>query len=269
MNNNISIKANEGAVLGIIYELGVLLPIPIEDATVKLFSTTGLPLYHTGTDAQGVYLIENVPPGSYNITVAKEGYLTTVGRSIIVPSNNVTIQNIAMTVDTDASLNTIYGKISVEGELTRPIDQARVEILKVESGTNTLIATTFTNADGQYLLPYLTAGQYIVKVVKQNYDSGETTVTISSSSTSQKIPLNLSLKPQGLSNYGTVSGVITDESTKAPIPYAIVGLYKVDTDGSETLIQLIKANANGRYLFGNVTEGTVLVKAFSKIDETP
>ena len=68
---------------------------------------------------------------------------------------------------------------------------------------------------------------------------------------------------------GTVSGYITDQASSKPIPNAIVALYNVDASGQETLVQQTKTNANGRYLFGSVTSGTVVVKSFAQKTDTP
>lgn len=263
---SINTLADSGLVQGTVTSSGD--GSPISDATVKIFSSTGKPLYHSSTDTEGKYVIPNVPQGSYFITAAKQGYLTPVSSPISVSSNQPTFQNLTMAVDTDANLNTIYGKVNSGESTSSPIYQATVDVFQLSGSDRTLVDTTYTNSDGQYILPYLPSGEYIVVSFKADYLTQESsTLTLTAS---QKLPLNLSLTPLGTAaSLGTVSGYITDQASSKPIPNAIVALYNVDASGEETLVQQTKTNANGRYLFGSVTSGTVVVKSFAQKTDTP
>lgn len=234
---------------------------PISDATVKVFSSDGVPLYHANTGPNGQYVISGVTKGSYLVTAAKQGYLTPVATSVPVIANQPTTVPINLLVDTDATLNTLYGKILTPGSSPNPIPQATVNVYKVVDSTRTIIATTKSNESGQYLFPYLQSGNYVVQATKANYISQESaTVTLTNT---EKVSLNVFLTPLVTASYGTVSGFISDLVTGVGIPSAVVGLYKV-ANNVETLVQQTKTNLNGRYLFGSVEDGTYLVKAFAQ-----
>ena len=132
------------------------------------------------------------------------------------------------------------------------------------SGGN--FSSTYSNSDGEYLLPYVPTGNYVVEAFKENYVPEEnSSVTLT---TSQKTPVDFALTPLAAAQFGTVSGFITEEKTGNPIVNAVVGLYQI-INGEEVLIQQMKTNGDGRYLFGNVAAGTVFIKAFAQQNYTP
>lgn len=242
---------------------------PVENATVKIFSSDGTPLYHANTNSQGKYVIPDVVKGTlaYVITATKEGYLTPVAIPLTVSTSQPTTVNISLTADTEATKNIIYGKILTPPPENAPIQQATVNVYQVVDGKRTLIAATTTNTDGQYLFPYLINGDYVVEAFKANYLTNESALV--NLSGSEKSKLNLALTPLATTKLGTVSGFINNAVTKAPIANAIVALYQIIGPNDEILIQQTKTNLNGRYLFGNVPDGTFIVKSFAQIDSLP
>jgi 5-hydroxyisourate hydrolase-like protein (transthyretin family) len=238
--------------------------VDLADATVTVFSSSsGLPLYSANTNSNGFYNIPDVVAGSYFITATKQGYLTPIASSINVATNRPTERNISLVVDPSASLNTLYGKVRTAGTSPAPIDSATVTISQVVDGEKNIVATTFTNTDGQYLLPDLPAGQYVVDAFKANYLSPESSqITLTNS---QKAPLNISLTPLATAQFGTVSGFISSQTTGLPIANAVVGLYQI-VGTEEILVQQTRTNTAGRYLFGSVADGTLVVKAIAQTD---
>ena len=49
--------------------------VPIPNATVKLFDSTGMPYQHTMTDAAGEYTLDGIPAGTYSIAAVAPDYL--------------------------------------------------------------------------------------------------------------------------------------------------------------------------------------------------
>ena len=49
--------------------------LPLADATVKLFDSSGAPFMHTVTDASGSFSFDVVPAGTYSLAAVREGYL--------------------------------------------------------------------------------------------------------------------------------------------------------------------------------------------------
>lgn len=66
------------------------------------------------------------------------------------------------------------------------------------------------------------------------------------------------------SNTGTISGIISEQSTSNPVAFAGVALYSVTGTAPnevETVIATTRTNVSGRYLFANVTPGMYRVKS--------
>jgi len=251
-----SATSTAGIVTGTITSGGV----PVVGATVKIFDVSNNPLFHDVTNPEGKYTIPEVVAGSYVITATKQGYLTPNVIPLSVIANRPTTVNITLFANTDATLNTLYGKIKQAVVLT-PIAGATVNIFRVVAGVQTIVSTTTTNSSGQYLAPSLSAGDYIAIANKPGYYQNEsTTVTLT---TSDVESLDLALTVNQSTNTGTVSGIITDLVTGLPISSSTVALYNV-VGTTETISQMTKTNSGGRYLFGDVASGNHIVKAFAQ-----
>lgn len=237
---------------------------PISGATVKVYNSADTPVTHTITNAQGLFTIPDIIKGTYKVVATKTGYLTPLVIPVTVVANRPTTVNIPLTPDPDASLNTIYGIIREAGTLLPPLPQVIVNTYLVNGATQTLVSTTVTNAEGQYLSPYLADGIYVIKANKAGYDqttSAETTLL-----EAELASLDMTLYPNAITNTGTISGIITDSATLLPISGATVALYQV-SGSSEALIKMTKTNGAGRYLFGAIEASSYIVKAFSQKEE--
>lgn len=236
---------------------------PISGATVKVFSSSDVPVAHAITNPLGQYTIPAVVQGSYKVIAAMNGYLTPLVIPVTVISNRPTTVNITLTPDPGAELNTMYGIIREAGTLI-PLSQAIVNTYSVQGTTQTLISTTNTNVTGQYLSPYLADGDYVIVANKTGYD--QTVSGITTLSGAEIASLDMTLYANAVTNTGTVSGIITDSVTLLPIGNATVALYEV-IGTTETLLKITKTNSAGRYLFGSVDASDYIVKAISQKEE--
>lgn len=253
-----STASSAGVVTGTVTSGGV----PIEGATVKIFDVNDNPVAHDLTNPEGKYTIPEVVAGSYKITATKFTYLTPLTTSLTVIANRPTTVNIELTPDPDVDKNALYGIIRQAVVLT-PIEGATVSIYHDVAGVQTLSLTTVTNSSGQYFAPRLVSGDYVVSANKIGYEQN-TSAVITLTGTDIE-PLDLSLQTNVVQNVGTVSGIITDQATLLPIGNALVALYSV-VGGVETIVQIVRTNSGGRYLFGNVAAGEYIVKAISQTD---
>lgn len=236
---------------------------PVSGATVKVFDSSDVPIAHAITNPQGQYTIPSVVKGTYKVVAAMNGYLTPLVVPVTVVANRPTTVNITLTPDPGAALNTMYGIIREAGTLI-PLSQAIVNTYLVQDTTQTLISTTITNTAGQYLSPYLSDGDYVIKANKPGYD--QTTSAVTTLSGAELASLDMTLYANAATNTGTISGIITDSTTLLPIGSATVALYEI-IGTAETLIELTKTNSAGRYLFGSVETSNYIVKAFSQKEE--
>jgi 5-hydroxyisourate hydrolase-like protein (transthyretin family) len=253
-----STVSSSGVVTGTVTSGGT----PIEGATVKIFDINDNPVAHDLTNPLGKYTIPDVVAGSYKITATKFTYLTPLTIPLTVIAGRPATVNIELTPDPDASKNALFGIIRQAVVLT-PIEGAAVTIFQVVGGVQTLALTTSTNSSGQYFAPRLITGDYVVVANKAGYEQN-TSAVVTLTGTDVE-PLDLNLQVNTAENVGTVSGIITDQATLLPIANALVALYLV-AGGVETIVQITKTSAGGRYLFGNVAQGEYIVKAIAQTD---
>ncbi len=226
---------------------------PIENATVKIFDQNFTPFAHTITDALGKYQILNVPSADYKINCSKEGYLYNTSSQIFIPNVDVRDFNFTLAQDPDFGKNIIAGRLFAEGS-REPIANARI---LVKNTTNTIIATTYTADDGEFLITDLVDGTYILEPVINGYENITIhTFTVSGGNISNII---LTMIKVTVDIKGTYTGQILN-NVGVPVANAIVGLYKI-VDGMEILVKYSKTNLEGRYMFGNVEEGEYKVKS--------
>ena len=235
---------------------------PLEGATVKVFDSSDTPIAHAVTNPEGKYTISSIVKGSYKVTAAKDGYITPIVTPVTVAANRPTTVNFNLSVDPDATKNTVFGIIRAAGSLA-PLSGATVNTYL--AGTPpTLVSTTVTNSTGQYISPYLADGDYFFVANMPGYN--QTTSGTTTLSGAEIASLDIPLTANAAENKGTVSGIITDSSTLQPIANAIVALYEI-AGTTETLLKLTKTNGAGRYLFGSVAASNYLVKAFAQTVE--
>lgn len=241
-----------GSVKGKVYDSTLTTGNIVDGATVKVFKTDGTPYAHTLSSEDGNYTIRNLPLGVYLISAVKEGYIMSVGLTLPVTSIVPITVNLVITTDTKISKNIIYGKIK---NFNTGSYLVGVKILLYQG--NVLKATTTSIKDGEYIIENIDNGTYTISYEKDGYNTIE--VPNVDLKDKQKFNSDISLK-SSVGNIGsTVSGQIKT-STGVAVVSAFVGLYNVDED-NEYLIANTYTNGNGRYMFGNVSNGTYVIKS--------
>lgn len=233
----------------------------VEDATVKIFDKDGVPYKHTLTDSTGAYSIDGLDTGTYNVGVAKDGYLMTETKGVTLSDSDNVELDFTMTVESSLSLGAIAGILyasTAEGKKTE-LGGAKVSLLDNSDET---VSVTYSADDGEFAFYDVIDGTYTVICSSDGYlSSSPMTVTITNGSFSN---IEMSLLIDERTYSGTVSGYIKNSSGSI-LTSCFVGLYSVTTDAEgtqkETLIATSKTNSSGMYLFGGVTDGNYIVKA--------
>ena len=256
LNLNPPSMSTTGSVNGVVYDTTLLTGNVVPGATVKVFTTDGTPFAHTITDENGNYTISDLPIGIYTISAVKDGTYLSVDTPLTISNTLPVTVNLALISNNLISKNIIYGTLK-DSVNNIAIDNVNVALYKVEQSGNTLISTTKTIADGEYVLDKIDDGTYEVIFSKDGYQ----TLTLDNIALSQGTMFNASTNLTstiGTIN-STVSGIVTDELGVA-VANAFVGLYKM-VNGVETLVAVTYTNTFGKYMFGNVVEGEYFVKA--------
>jgi thermitase len=123
------------------------------------------------TDAAGMYAIDDVPPGSYQVVASKEGYQTS-SLTVSVLSETTAVANF--------SLSQIIVPGSITGSVTDAEDGSPIVGAAVSDGARTVT----TDASGKYTIVDVPSGSYEVTASKEGYESLASVVTVISGATS-------------------------------------------------------------------------------------
>lgn len=232
---------------------------PLPNATVKLFDSQGVPFQHTLTDASGAYTFNNVPAGTYSLGAVLPGYSMSSTVGVTLTEGGSIQTALVCTADTTLSLGAIAGMLTTATlQGTVPLAGAKVTLL---DSKGVVVASTYTASDGEFLFYDVADGAYSVQAAADGYlSAGPMAVTIVNGSIAN---VSMTLEVDARTYNGTVSGIIRNASG-AVVSGCFVGLYQITQVGEtkvETLVATTKTNAEGKYLFGGVTDGQYMLKA--------
>lgn len=234
--------------------------LPLADATVKLFDSTGMPYRHVLTDASGAYSFSDIPSGTYSLGAVKDGYRLSDAAGVTLSSGVTAQVNLTCTADATLSLGAIAGILTAADPtgISQPLGGAKITL---NDSTGTPVAATYTAADGEFAFYDVADGIYTLLASADGYlTSAPMTAAITGGSIAN---LTMSVTADNRTYNGTVSGIIRDARGLA-VAGCFVGLYQVTTVAGvtqELLVATTKTNSTGNYLFGGVVKGEYLVKA--------
>lgn len=231
--------------------------IPLDHATIKIYDSNGVPYRHTRSDENGTYTIDGIALGSYHVGAVKQGYLLSALQSVTLTDCDSVGLDFTLTSDSTLSLGVIAGTLYDEN-----LDGLSGGKLFLSTGSSETHAVTYSIDDGEFLFYDLVDGTYTLSATAEGYlPCSSTTVTVSDGSITT---LTVSLEVDTTNYCGTVSGRVKNDSGTI-VSGCFVGLYEVSEDEegkkTESLVAFTKTNSNGLYLFGEVSQGTYLVKA--------
>jgi SdrD B-like domain len=162
----------------------------VSNVLVTLYNSAGIAVASTYTDVNGNYLFTNVAPGAYTVGVslppafvftANNGGVSDAGNSDIIPATGRTasftvtagdqIRYVDAGIKPQSATNATVGDY-VWNDLDKDGVQeagepgiAGVTVRLVNSTTNTVVATTTTDAFGKYIFNDVAPGNYVVEFV--------------------------------------------------------------------------------------------------------
>ena len=188
-----------------------------------------------------------------------EGYVLSPSAAVSLSPGGTASVALVCAPEAALDLGVIAGTVSSTGLAgTTPIAGAKINLSNL---TGTVIATTYSAADGEFVFYDVADGVYSLTASADGYfASAPVAVTILGGSIAN---VSLAMAVDGRTYNGTVSGIIRD-TAGAPVANCFVGLYAVTELGgvqTETLIASTRTNDEGKYLFGGVLAGTYMIKA--------
>ncbi|MGL5245303.1 MAG: carboxypeptidase regulatory-like domain-containing protein, partial [Sarcina sp.] len=163
--------------------------------------------------------------------------------------------NFVLQTDINATLGAISGV--VKDVNSNSIYGGIVLLYNIDSGTETLVAISYTDKSGIFVFSELVSGMYKVTLNALGYMQGEVNTTVKSGNITTVAKV-LYVNPEAAN--GIVSGIITD-ANKNPVANADVILYSVENNNSLVPVSFTQTNLVGIYTFINVPSGTYLVKS--------
>ena len=276
----------------------------IAGVTVKLLNGAGTVVGTTTTDANGNYLFSNLTPGDYSAQiVAPTGYTISARDqggndatdSDFDPTTGKTITTTLTAGESDLSWDAgLYQKASLGDRVWLDTNKNGVQdageagvksvTVKLLDGNGTVVATTTTDANGNYKFSNLTPGDYAVQVVAPNgyafsprdqgtndavdsdvdATSGKSgVVTLASGENNTSLDAGIYCKP----TTGSIGDRVWEDSNYNGIQDAgeagIKGVTVKLLNSAGTVVATTTTDANGNYLFDNVAAGNYKVQVVS------
>ena len=256
------------------------------EQTVQLLDKDGAVIKTTKTDANGNYSFDNLPDGTYSVTVVKDGALTDLEQTedpdgakdsasepITLDEDNPTKKNVNFGYVPDYFIKgTIYRDGNRSGALDAGEKLYEGVTVNLVDADGTVVATTTTDADGTYSFDKLPAGTYSVTVAQDGPIAGlEQTEDPDATKDNSSEPITLNNDNPSTTDVNF--GYIADNSLSGTV-------YRDDSrngdqDGTEpgysgVTVQLLDASGNvvattttdkdGTYSFSKLPDGTYSVK---------
>ena len=256
------------------------------EQTVQLLDKDGQVIKTTKTDANGNYSFDNLPDGTYSVKVVKDGALTDLEQTedpdgakdsasepITLDEDNPTKKNVNFGYVPDYFIKgTIYRDGNRSGALDAGEKLYEGVTVNLVGADGTVVATTTTDANGNYSFDKLPAGTYTVTVAQDGpiaglEQTGDPDATKDNSS--EPITLNNDNPSTTDVNFGyiadnSLSGTVYRDDSRngdqdgTEPGYSGVTVQLLDASGN--VVATTTTDANGTYSFSKLPDGTYSVK---------
>lgn len=253
-DNTTTTDVNKGTVVGTVTDAGT--GSAIENVTVTIVEQSAKAVISDETDADGMYNLPNVAPGTQTITAKKSGYAN-YSATVEVTENVTVTQDISMNA---VVASTVSGSLSSAAD-DEPLVGAKVWIDEIQD---------YSDSSGNYILNGVSAGNVVLRATLSSYADYQLTMVIEEGTTvTQNINMDEDNAPPapatGKSNiYGRVTAAYK------PVSSATVNLFalsaKDDKQASPTPSPsptpgaTTTTDTDGTYQFLNVTPGNYRVE---------
>lgn len=267
--------------------------------TVNLVNEAGAVVATTTTDADGNYSFTGLNAGTYTVKVVKDGELANLTQTED-PDGTKDNASGAITLNTDNPVreNVNFGyvkKHAISGNIyldenrdkTKNGDDVNLSGVTVTlvDGSGNVVATTTTDASGNYNFPGLTDGTYTVKVDTTGKLAGlEQTEDPSGAKNSQSMPITFTRNDPDVTNVNfgyakdySIAGNVYRDSNRSESKDATETVFQGVTvnlvDASGNVVATTTTDADGNYSFSKLPAGDYTVKvvkdgAIKDMDQT-
>ena len=208
------------------------------------------------TDSSGEYQVKHLMPGEYEVVARAKGFVEewwqeASSREDATPVEVISGQD-TPEIDFTLSRLSIGGISGMVVEAAFPTKQAGIPFAWVWAKGINSWDEGWAQADntGAYFIE-LTPGLYLVGALSDGYLPGvyPEPVQVKTDSITSGINIELIALP---SNEGTISGIVTDDSTQSPIPGALVVAFADPRSGNSSFIGYAFTGLTGAYTITDV-----------------
>ncbi|WP_270182938.1 carboxypeptidase regulatory-like domain-containing protein [Alkalihalobacillus sp. CinArs1] len=198
---------------------------------VILINENGEQIATITSDESGQFLTEGLSPGNYQAVVAAEGFTSRTASFSIEP-NETTVLSFALS----PIPGTITGRIT-NFNTGSPISGSTI-VIREQSPSGPVIATTTTNSNGEYIVNTLSASTYTVIASAEDFGAAEATTIVGRGET-KTVDIKLIPDP------GAIQGTIRNANTGLELSGITVELFNQDG----MLVFTTNTDENGFYQF--------------------
>ena len=152
-----------GTIAGVLSVAGAAVFTPLAGAKITLKNALGIDLAATYTADDGEFVFYDVADGIYTLVATADGYLSLAPMTVTILNGSIANVAMSMIIDERTYSGTVSGVIRDQSGAAVAGCFVGLYQLTAGDGSETLLATTKTNATGNYLFGGVASGQYLVK----------------------------------------------------------------------------------------------------------
>lgn len=235
-NTDFSLSPNPGGISGLVTDLATDLPINGAEVNIRFSEASGLSVATVTTSQFGEFLVNDLAPSSYALTVFAPGYETGI-IGAIVESGQVTNASVMLA----ALPGSIRGQVLTEdnAEIT-----SNNTYIKLFTSSGALIRTMFADSNGRFVIEDLAPDIYSLSATAENHATDSQTVLIGPGELKQVV---FRLAPI----VSVVSGIVTDAVSRLPVIGALVTVNSRTTLPIDTTF----TDQAGQFTFDSISAG--------------
>ena len=218
-------------------------------------------LFETRSDTDGGYLLR-IPPGDYNVSAIRIGYDSGyyAGNPVHVDSNdtvlsiNIPLQPLAI------GFGSLSGQVLNAADGT-PIPHA---LVVARQGDGFGYGSALTDSGGHYRIGPLPAGFYKVAAMARGYYPAVYPNPVEVHAGENTPNINFRLHPFPPPDFGTIAGVVSDDSTGEPIGCAVIAAVGFDSMFDHRIVRYAHTDSTGDYVIEGLPKIPYFVLAWAR-----
>ncbi|SFS43689.1 carboxypeptidase regulatory-like domain-containing protein [Marininema halotolerans] len=228
---NFQLFPNPGSIQGSVLSTS---GTPLSGAILRITDKNGVLIAYTLADENGVFMVNELPPGEYTINAHANLFQNQI-IGAIVNSDVMTLTQIVL----QPNPGTLQGTVSPATNGT---------LVKMYTGDNIFLVTLVTDPNGHFFITGLAPGNYILTATQPGFITQRIGAIVNSDQTTT-VAISLVPEPAG------ITGRITDTNGN-PINQAVIRVL----DLNETILATAFADSDGHYTLDGLPSGIRIIQ---------